>query len=67
MATAQIITLDRLKTFKGKCDEKFATKTEVDQNESDINEYVLDITDDWYETNLKFDTSALAGGPRQYE
>lgn len=58
----KIITLEKLSEFLAKCKELFATKTDVDANDADIENYIVNIADDWYETNLAFDTSEIVGG-----
>ncbi len=56
----KIITLERLGEFLTKCRALFASQTEVAENDEDIETYVLNITDIWYEEHLKFDTSEIA-------
>lgn len=58
----KVITLEKLSEFLAKCKELFATKTEVDTNDADIEDYVVNIADDWYENNVAFDTSEIVGG-----
>lgn len=54
----KIATLDNLSTFLTNCKALFASQTEVEANDDDINTYVLDVKA-WYENNMAFDTSEI--------
>ena len=54
----KIATLDNLSTFLKNCKALFASQTEVEANDDDINTYVLDVKA-WYENNMAFDTSEI--------
>ena len=56
MAKMKVATLAKLGEFLTECKALFASQTEVEQNDSDINTYVLNID---YENNLAFDTSEI--------
>lgn len=60
MAKTYFISLDKMENdFLPECKKLFADKFLVDQNDSDISEYVLEISEEWYEENLGFDTSEI--------
>ena len=59
MAKMKLATLDRLSEFLTECKSYFATQTEVAENDSDIETYVLNIDDTWYNDNLKIDTTEI--------
>ena len=54
----KVATPEILGEFLVGCKELFASQDEVNQNDSDINNYVLDIAD-WYNNNLAFDTDEI--------
>lgn len=56
MAIMKVATLDRLGEFLAECKEMFASQTEVNKNDSDIDAYVLNID---YEKTLAFNTSEI--------
>lgn len=52
----KVATLERLSEFLTECKALFASQTEVDANDADINTYVLNID---YESTLAFDTTEI--------
>lgn len=52
----KVATLERLNEFLTECKSFFASKTEVSENDIDIEAHVLNVD---YENNLKFDTSEI--------
>jgi hypothetical protein len=55
MAKMKVVTLERLKEFLMACKALFASQTEVSQNDTDIDTYVLNI--DY--TQIEFDTTEI--------
>lgn len=54
----KIATLDSLSIFLTNCKALFASQTEVEANDDDINTYVLNV-EEWYKNNVAFDTSEI--------
>lgn len=60
MAKTYFISLDKLESdILPGCKQLFADKATVEQNNQDIDNYVLEISEEWYEENLGFDTSEI--------
>lgn len=54
----KVATPEILGEFLTGCKNIFASQDEVNQNDIDINNYVLDVAD-WYNDNIAFDTNKL--------
>lgn len=54
----KVATPEILGEFLTGCKNIFASQDEVNQNDIDINDYVLDIAD-WYNENLVIDTNEI--------
>ena len=62
-----LLTLDRFKELLKKCKIVFADKNDVAQNDKDLDDYVLNITQEWYNTNLALDTTDANSSPEDLE
>ena len=60
MAKMKILTLQRLNDVLIKSAQIFAPKAVVKQNDDDLNDYVLNITQEWYNANLALDSSTAS-------
>jgi hypothetical protein len=54
----KVATPEILGEFLTGCRDLFASQNVVNQNNVDINDYVLDVSD-WYDNNLAFDTNEI--------
>lgn len=54
MAAKKFVSKENLSAILQRCRDLFAPKTLVEENEDDLNYYVLDL-ETWYNENLKFD------------
>ena len=59
MAKTKLFTLAKLEEFLVKCSKAFASKKEVEQNDVDLNTYVLDISEETYNKLLAIDTTEI--------
>jgi hypothetical protein len=54
-----ILAFNQLKEFLVQCSKVFASKKEQEQNDIDIDTYVVDISEEVYSRELAFDTTEI--------
>ena len=59
MTKTKLFTLAKLEEFLAKCSKAFASKKEVEQNDFDLNTYVLDIPEETCRQLLSIDVNEI--------